>query len=460
MKTNFFSLLIIISIYSCNKDETTLPGQNAHSGYTLVWSDEFDQPSIDTNNWTYELGDGTDYGLKSGWGNEELQLYTDSKDNSYIKSDEQDNSVLAIVAMDHGDGGYSSAKLTTNDLQNFLYGRIEARVKLPFGQGIWPAFWLLGESHETVGWPGSGEIDVFEVIGHETNIVHSSAHWVNSDLKKGTSTEYIDTGINLETDYHTYRLDWTPEELVFYVEEIEVNRVSIDSDMKEFLRPAYLILNIAVGGNWPGSPDETTQFPQEMLVDWIRYYSMDGFEAPESPALDPDEETLGIVYDEFAVHAINESSDQFPNIGLKIYGDGGEPAISSSNDAIYGDTSLSLNFTGESWGGAFFQFDEEFLDFSAYAQSNLVFSLKKPESIADFEIKLESAEADGKLYIVNYTGTDIGNGFKEYSIPLQEFVDQGLDLSQMFIPFAIWNPINSDGEWQGGEVLVDNIYFD
>ena len=450
----------LIFIYACGKDETTIPGQNAYTGYTLEWSDEFDDPSIDYNNWTYELGDGTDYGLKSGWGNEELQLYTDSHENSHIKTDDQENSVLAIVAKDHGGGEYSSAKLTTNDLQNFLFGRIEARVKIATGQGIWPAFWMLGESHETVGWPGSGEIDIFEVLGHESNIIHSSAHWVNADLKKGTSTENIDTAINLSEDYQIYRLDWTPDEMVFSINDMEVNRVTIEADMKEFLRPYYLILNIAVGGNWPGSPDATTQFPQEMWVDWIRYYSMDGHVAPEPPALDPDEETLGIVYDEFAVHAINESSEQFPNIGLKIYGAGGEPSITASNEAVYGPTSLSLNFTGENWGGAFFQFDDEFLDYSSYAQSNLVFSLKKPDNIIDFEIKLESAEADGKVYIINYTGKDVGNGFTEYSIPLQDFVNQGLDLSQMFITFAIWNPINSEGAWQGGEVLLDNIHFD
>ena len=460
MQTKKLLFISLILLYSCDKDEASLPGQNAYSGYTLEWSDEFDGDSIDSNNWTYELGDGTDYGLKAGWGNEELQLYTDTQENSYIKTDDEENTVLAIVAREDSAGEYSSAKLTTNDLQNFLFGRIEARVKIPTGKGMWPAFWMLGESHESVGWPGSGEIDVFEVIGHEPNVIHSSAHWVNADLKKGTSTEFIDTGINLGADYHIYRLDWSPEELIFSVDDTEVNRVPIEADMKEFLRPSYLILNIAVGGNWPGSPDESTQFPQEMLVDWIRYYSMNGFDVPDPPALDPDEETLGIVYDEFAVHAINESSDQFPNIGLKIYGAGGEPTISSSDDAVYGRTSLSLNFTGENWGGAFFQFDDEFLDFSAYAQSNLVFSLKKPDDIYDFEIKLESAEADGKLYIVNYTGTDVGNGFAEYSIPLQDFVDQGLDLSQIFIPFAIWNPTNSDGNWQGGEVLVDNIYFD
>lgn len=460
MQTKKLLFISLVLLYSCDKDETSLPGQNAYSGYTLEWSDEFDGDSIDSNNWTYELGDGTDYGLKAGWGNEELQLYTDTQENSYIKTDDEENTVLAIVAREDSAGEYSSAKLTTNDLQNFLFGRIEARVKIPTGKGMWPAFWMLGESHETVGWPGSGEIDVFEVIGHEPNVIHSSAHWVNADLKKGTSTEFIDTGINLGADYHIYRLDWSPEELIFSVDDTEVNRVPIEADMKEFLRPSYLILNIAVGGNWPGSPDESTQFPQEMLVDWIRYYSMNGFDVPDPPALDPDEETLGIVYDEFAVHAINESSDQFPNIGLKIYGAGGEPTISPSDDAVYGGTSLSLNFTGENWGGAFFQFDDEFLDFSAYAQSNLVFSLKKPDDIYDFEIKLESAEADGKLYIVNYTGTDVGNGFAEYSIPLQDFVDQGLDLSQIFIPFAIWNPTNSDGNWQGGEVLVDNIYFD
>ena len=120
MRTKKLLLIALVFIYACDKDESIIPGQNAYNGYTLEWSDEFDDPSIDSNNWAYELGDGTDYGLKSGWGNEELQLYTDTQDNSYIKTDGQDNSVLAIVAKEHGGGEYSSAKLTTNDLQNFL----------------------------------------------------------------------------------------------------------------------------------------------------------------------------------------------------------------------------------------------------------------------------------------------------------------------------------------------------
>jgi beta-glucanase (GH16 family) len=437
-----------------------VPYDTYYDGYTLEWSDEFNGEAIDTDNWTYELGDGTDYGLKAGWGNNELQSYTNSSDNSHIKTDDEGNSVLAIVANKTGDMEFSSAKLTTKNLQSFRFGRIEARVKVPTGQGMWPAFWMLGESHDQVGWPGSGEIDIFEVIGHEPSITHASAHWVDLDQKKGSSSESIDTGVALGDDYHIYRLDWTPEELVFTIDDEEVNRVPITAQMKEFLRPFYLILNVAVGGNWPGSPDETTEFPAEMLVDWVRAYSIDDLEIPEAPAVDVDEETLGIIYDEFVEHTLNESAVQFLDIGLKIYGDGGEPTISESDIAVMGDSSLSLDFPGESWGGAFFVNETSSYDMSAYAGGNLVFSINKPESITDFEIKLESGDGDGQLYLINYTGVEVANGFVEYTIPLQDFVDLGLNLSNIFVPFAIWNPVNSDGNFQAGLILVDNIYFE
>jgi beta-glucanase (GH16 family) len=459
MKTRLILSIVPIFLLSCEKSAELNKDEKYVEGFTLEWSDEFNGDTINSSNWMYEIGRGVEYGLPVGWGNDELQTYTDAPENSYVYKDENGNSMLAIVALEDSDLDFTSAKMTTNDLQSFLYGRIEARVKVPTGQGIWPAFWMLGESHQEVGWPGSGEMDIFEVIGNEPNIIHSSAHWVDTDQDYGTSSEFIDTGVNLGDDFHVYRMDWTAEELVFTIDDREVNRISITSHMKEFMRPAYLIFNIAVGGNWPGSPDDSTVFPKMLLVDWVRVYSNNSYEAPEIPPLDIDAETLGLIYDEFVVHAINENQEQFPEIGMKIYGAGGEPEVSVSNESVMGDTSIQLDYPGGNWGGAFFQFDST-VDMSSYANSDLVFSIKKPSEISDFEIKLESGDGNGKCYLINYSGAPVANGFEEYRIPLEDFVSQELNLSNLMIPFSIWNPMNSEGAHQSGTILLDKIYFD
>ena len=166
MKHVLFSLLALLAFSACNSDDEPTPDTGSpYEGYTLVWSDEFDA-NISSDNWVYELGDGTAYGLPPGWGNAERQLYTSSQNNSLVLEDEEGNSVLAIVARrEPGDNRYSSAKLTTQNLHSFRYGRVEARIKVPQGQGLWPAFWMLGDNISEVDWPGCGEVDIMEVIG-------------------------------------------------------------------------------------------------------------------------------------------------------------------------------------------------------------------------------------------------------------------------------------------------------
>ena len=243
----------------------------------------------------HEIGDGTDYGLPVGWGNNELQLYTNASQNSYLEDISDDNTALVIEATESAPGEYHSAKLTTSGLRSFRYGKIDARIKLPTAQGMWPAFWMLGDNFSTLGWPGCGEIDILELVGFEPNTIRGNIHYVDSDQSYASAEG--DPAIIAESfseDYHQFGIEWTPNEITYLLDDVVYKTVSIDNDgMKEFDRSFYLILNVAVGGNWPGSPDASTVFPQKMYVDYIRYYSKDGFNPPSEPALVVAEETVG-----------------------------------------------------------------------------------------------------------------------------------------------------------------------
>lgn len=178
MKKLFPYTLLILCLCSCDPEEpmVTPPGIQGFEGYTLEWSDEFDENSINTLNWVHELGDGTAYGLPAGWGNNESQIYTDATNNSSIEKDSEDVSALVITVTEESPGEYLSAKLTTEGLQSFQYGKIDARIKLPTAQGMWPAFWMLGENRSEIDWPGCGEIDIVELVGNLPNVALANVH--------------------------------------------------------------------------------------------------------------------------------------------------------------------------------------------------------------------------------------------------------------------------------------------
>jgi beta-glucanase (GH16 family) len=244
------------------------------SGWTLVWSDEFDGVNGSTPNsskWTYDLGGG-------GWGNQELETYTNRAVNAQIQ-----NGNLVITAQREtftGSDGvtrdYTSARIKTQALFSQAYGRFEARIKIPRGQGIWPAFWMLGSDFPTAGWPRCGEIDVMENIGREPGIVHGSLHGPGSSATTSdlTSSFALPAGQNFADDFHVYAVEWEPDTVRFYVDATNYATFTRtqwpQSGQWVFDHPFFLILNVAVGGVWPGSPDSTTQFPQQMLVDYVR----------------------------------------------------------------------------------------------------------------------------------------------------------------------------------------------
>lgn len=455
-------LLLAVVVISCAKDddssepESNESGSNpiVYEGWTLQWNEEFNEEQINTNNWNYELGDGSDYGLPIGWGNNEKQIYTSNSENSSIVNDEG-ASVLAISALEDGSGAYTSAKLTTQNLFSIRFGRIEVKAKMPKGQGLLPAIWMLGDNKNQIDWPGCGEIDIAEVVGNEASKVYSTAHYTNDENGYGEiQRDYVLLNSDFSDSYHVFTLDWTPESLLFSIDGIQLSAILIEDDMKEFLRSAYLILNVAVGGNWPGEPDVTTLFPQTMFTDYIRVYSKDDFQAPEAPVLNIEEETIGqIIEPTIAEHAIQDGFTDLGSLEVIVYGPGA-PEITTSVTAIDGDSSLVFDFSGANWGGAYLELETP-KDISAF--TNIKFSLNKPETLANAEIKLEAGASNAFVYLADYTGTELTEGFVEYTIPLTDFPE--VDFTGLTIPFSIWNPQDISDAFVEATVLIDNIYF-
>jgi beta-glucanase (GH16 family) len=230
--------------------------------WRLVWSDEFNGTTIDRTKWTFEQGGG-------GWGNAELQNYTDRTENARIE-----NGHLVIEARRENFGGnaYTSARMKTQGLASWTRGRMEARIDLPATKGMWPAFWMLGNNISSVGWPACGEIDIMEMAGGGTreNTILGTIHWdFNGHASFGGST----TGTHWPDTYHIYAIEWEQSEIRWYVDGVQYVAANITiNNTEEFSRPMFLLLNLAVGGTFPGNPDATTVLPQRMLVDYVRVY--------------------------------------------------------------------------------------------------------------------------------------------------------------------------------------------
>jgi beta-glucanase (GH16 family) len=247
--------------------------------WRLVWSDEFQGATgapVDARKWTAEVGG-------RGWGNKELEYYTDGAKNASLDG----HGSLVIKALEeslgpefkcwYGPCRYTSARLITKKKFAQAYGRFEARIKIPYGQGIWPAFWLLGDDIDQVGWPACGEIDIMENIGREPQLVHGTIHGPGYNGAKGISAPFaLEKNKRFADNYHLFAVEWEPQAIRFYVDDhLYATRTpaEIPKDAKwVYDHPFFIILNLAVGGAWPGDPDATTTFPQTMLVDYVRVY--------------------------------------------------------------------------------------------------------------------------------------------------------------------------------------------
>lgn len=255
---------------------------SAIKGWALTWSDEFNGPNgsaPDPAKWKFDVGG-------NGWGNRELQYYTQRPQNASI---EDGHLVIRAIREDYtGPDGvtrhYTSARLKTQEIFAQAYGRFEARIKIPYGQGVWPAFWLLGNNLDKVPWPAAGEIDIMENIGREPSLIHGSMHGPGYAGNEGLTAPYELPGDQpFYEEYHMYAIEWQPNSVSFFVDSTKYATFAPRNLAPEnhwvFDHPFFILLNVAIGGDWPGAPDESTVFPQEMLVDFVRVYKKIGPEA-------------------------------------------------------------------------------------------------------------------------------------------------------------------------------------
>lgn len=353
--------------------------ENQHSpkhahlpGYRLVWADEFDVDSV-KHNWTPQVGDGTAYGIPTGWGNNELQYYTGRSQNAFIKDGKL---VIQALEEDYKGHKYTCARLRSIHKYDFLYGKVEARIKLPSSQGMWPAFWMMPTDSEYGGWAASGEIDILEAVNKSPTGVMGSIFFGGQSPQE--KVEHIsrfyrsaDYGqeVDLAEDFHIYGFEWQPYEMRWSVD----GRVySVQNDWHSthgsypapFDKAFHFLLNIAIGGNGPGAPDETTTWPQRMAVDWIRVYQSDN-KPPHVKIVTPANENKLLPDGAITIRA--ETSDPDGDIGkIEFYVD---------NKLIGEDTTAPYSYI---WTGAdgCYTFKVRVVDNEDFARTDSVKAIK------------------------------------------------------------------------------------
>lgn len=259
-------------------DPLTSAARRSAQKWVLTWSDEFDGPNgaaPDPTKWVVESGG-------NGWGNEELEYYTTRRKN--VRQEDGNLVIQAEKEEFTGSDGvhrtYTSARLKTQGRFAQKYGRFEARIRIPYGQGVWPAFWMLGDDFSTVDWPACGEIDVMENMGAEKSTIHGTIHGPGYFSEKSIGSRFTLANGRFGDGFHIFAVEWEPREIRFYVDD-QLYATRTPADLPKgapwvFDHSFFLILNLAIGGNFPGSPDDSSVFPQRMLVDYVRVYSASG----------------------------------------------------------------------------------------------------------------------------------------------------------------------------------------
>ncbi|WP_309608901.1 glycoside hydrolase family 16 protein [Flavobacterium sp.] len=257
------------SLVGCNSDDKQKVDQQ---NWQLSWSDEFNGAagaSPDATKWAYDIGTGN-----SGWGNQELEYYTNRTEN--VAMDGAGNLVITAKKENFGGSAYTSARIKTQALFEQTYGRFEARLKTPYGPGIWPAFWMLGSNITTTAWPQCGEIDIMELRGQLPNINNGTIHGPGYSGGNAITGTYALKNSRYDVDYHVFAVEWNADKMDFYVDDYLYQRIEKSDVAKKgewvYDNPFFLILNIAVGGNFVGFPTEQTPLPQTMTIDYVRVY--------------------------------------------------------------------------------------------------------------------------------------------------------------------------------------------
>lgn len=251
---------------SCTKEANNRKLKVNNGTYQIVWSDEFNGTEIDSSKWSFEIGRGD-----NGWGNSELQYY--KAENSQITDGKL---IITAKKEDFNGANYTSSRIITRGKFDFTYGKVEVRAKLPKGQGIWPAIWMLGSNIGSVGWPKCGELDIMELLGHEPNKIYGTAHGPGYSGSSGIGENYTLPSGNFNEEFHIFKTEWDNEGIKWFVDDICYHTLTkSEADSRGgwvFNNDFFILLNLAVGGAWPKNPDSTTTFPQTMEVDYVRVW--------------------------------------------------------------------------------------------------------------------------------------------------------------------------------------------
>lgn len=268
MKNSLFLALTMVSLIGCNSDDSKQELDNRN--WQLTWSDEFEGISgelPDATKWAFDTGTGN-----NGWGNQELQNYTNRPQN--IAMDGNGNLVITALKESYQGSQFTSARIKTQNLFSQTYGRFEARLKTPYGQGLWPAFWMLGSNVDTVTWPQCGEIDIMELRGQKPSIVNGSLHGPGYSGGGAIRGSYALRSDRFDVDFHVFAIEWNADTVDYFVDGYLYQRFEKSDLPGEWVydHPFFMILNVAVGGNFLGNPTPQTPFPQKMTIDYVRVY--------------------------------------------------------------------------------------------------------------------------------------------------------------------------------------------
>ena len=449
-----FLLTIITAVFLIGCDTITNPDDVPDStqpiDYQLLWSDEFNQdtPTPDPSKWNYALGYG--YGNQDdGWGNDEWQNYTDSEENVKV---EDGNLVLTArydsdnyIAPGKRDGSITSGRLNTKNKFTMKYGKIQARIKPPKGDGIWPAFWMLGANFDEVSWPYCGELDIMEMspLYHDDKTSICTIHWWDENLESHQSAQGIrEFNESLADDFHVFEIEWDAQRIIGRIDNITYFTKLVDVDtMSEFLNDFYLLINIAVGGGFGGTPSEETPWPQSMFIDWIRAYQGNVNDEPI--------ETYGIFTDTTPV-------DEGITVGVDAEIFVWENTLTQGTLLPFeGENVISFVTTGMTWFGAGIQMNQP-IDFSGFTGGNLNFAIKIP---ADVSFKIGINDTEGNENFVTFpANTDIyglirDGEWGQASIQMDALAE-GVNLELVSYSFMIKEEVGIQCQF-----AVDDIYF-
>jgi len=437
---------------------------------TLVWSDEFNDAQLDPEVWFFETGDGSQYGIP-GWGNNEWQYYL--PDNARLEGGKLIiEAKLETVTLADDRFGYTSARINTRDRFAFKYGRIEASIKMPSGQGFWPAFWMLSQDSdylcdgEPCVWAAIGEIDIVEAVnlgGTGGNEIFGTIHYGGEFPNNLSSSTNYTPSVDITEGFNTYALEWDETEIRWYFNGLLYameNFWDSDADGKDFPAPFdqdfYVLFNLAVGGNFPGSPNGTTPFPSTMEVDWVRVYS--GEEPPPPPSAGDHGPGTAGVYTE----TTTESPITVTSITNSI-DFGGNNTVADPNSmaipAFDGDVVLAIEYqdTGSTYGGAVLNFGA--VDLTAYDTLNFTVDTSGMAGFGDLTIQIEppgAGAAGTNVLLSNYVPVSTSGNWATYAIPLADYTVTDFAAAANL---GFWNPKDGADALTFGTLYVDDVYF-